>query len=148
MKTNKNPVRKTLFSSNSTSSIINNEPSSLTMPVDVYRFWFDALHNADMKTVADILSSTVAAERNKLLNGSFDFMVDQLHLQDMSGQGLAKPLSVCIFYNSFHILPILIDYGIKLEDTDAETRDNILHLLVKRVLLYPEEEELIIDTYK
>lgn len=119
-----------------------------SLPIDVYRFWFNALAEDNVKLVTHLLSSTSAEERNRLLNGQFDYMEDDLQLADVMGNTTFRnPLSVCVIYASFEVLPVMMEYGVIVDKPDY-VGNNLLHLLVNRVVLKPEEECQIIDVYR
>ena len=127
--------------------IVASYSTPMTMPIDIYRFWFNALKEDDVEEVVQTLSSATVEEKNKLLNGVFDFMENDLNVPFIIGAGVCKPLSVCTIYNSFKVLPSLLEHGLLIEEKD-NTGDNILHLLVKRAVFRPAEEDQVINAYK
>ena len=137
------------FASKSNSfTVTGDESLNMRMPINNYRFWFNALKEDNADTVSTILSSASVEEKNKLLNGVFDFVKSNFSAGDAVENGLRKPLSVCIFYDSFNVLSVLLKHDIKVDSPDNTTGDNVLHVLVKRVLLRPLEEELVVNMYK
>ena len=127
---------------------VSDDMSYMTLSIDTYRFWFDALKQDDVEVVYKTLTSATTKETNKLLNGNFDFMENELNIPNTMGNcGFRKPISLCVIYSSFNILPILIEYGMGLEHCEING-DNILHLLVKRVLYKPYDEILVMDIYR
>ena len=137
-----------VFSSSQSTRSINDSLSHLSLPIDTYRFWFDALVYDDVAVISSTLSKASAEDRYRLLNGTFDFMESELDMQNAIGTySFRKPLSVSVIYSSFNVLPILIEYGVELEASDI-SKNNILHLLVKRVLYQPQDEALVLNIYK
>ena len=145
-------MKPTLLYMASSDLIITDEDgdsSKLLMPLDIFRFWFNALRDDNNELVSDLLSAASKAERNRLLNGEFEYMDDKLNVTYTVGGkgGLRKPLTVCVCYSSFNVLATLIKYGIILECTDT-AGNNILHFLVRRVLLKPHEEIKVLNTFR
>ena len=138
-----------LSSSKSKNSVgLQDNSSHLSLPIDTYRFWFDALMYDDATVISSTLSRASAEDRYRLLNGIFDFMEDELDIKNAIGAySFCKPLSVSVIYRSFNVLPILIEYGVELEASDI-SKNNILHLLVKRVLYQPQDEAVALNIYK
>ena len=127
----------------------NDDCCQQVLPIDTYRFWFNALREGNVDMVSDVLSAASKTERNKLINGVFDYMEEDHKVTYSIGTdcGLRKPLAVCISYCSFEVLSILIEYGVFVEFTDG-AGNNILHLMVRRVLIKPFEEEKVLNIYK
>jgi hypothetical protein len=120
----------------------------MSLPIDAYQFWYEALRDNRADDVMHVLSGAPADERERLVNGQFDYLEDDLHVPVQLGNtSIRNTLSVCVIHGSFDVVSVLMEYGVTVDRTDYGG-GNILHLLVKRSVFRPREEQWAIDTYR
>jgi hypothetical protein len=124
------------------------DTDDVSLPIDVYRAWFNILTTDDVEGATGMLLAAPPQERHRLLDGQFDYLETDLKLPVQVGnKAFRNPLSVCVIFGSFAVLAVMIEFGVTVDKLDRGN-NNILHLLVKRSVFRPTEEQYIIDTYK
>ncbi len=105
----------------------------LVLPVSVYQNWFEAILENKVEVVRERLEQSEPGERQRLLNGYFDYQDNELcnmfsYLNAWHFR-VSRPLTLAVMYGSGDVSRVLIQKGAdpSLSDNDGES---LLHSLV------------------
>ena len=122
----------------------------LILPVSLYQDWFEAILENKSEVVRDRLERSDPHERQRLLNGYFDYQENELcnmfsYLNHCRFR-VSRPLTLAVMYGSGDVSRVLIQNGAdpSLSDNEGES---LLHSLITYGNLCHERESRMASSY-
>ncbi len=139
------PMREPLYT-----SVRSDETNMLVLPVSMYQDWFEAILENHGDAVRERLEESDSQERQRLLNGFFDYQENELcnifsYLNHCRFR-VSRPLTLAVMYGSGDVSRVLIQNGAdpSLSDNEGES---LLHSLVTYSNLCHTRESRMASSY-
>ncbi len=124
-----------------------------SLDIPEYQHWFEALRHNDVDYVQETLDVSEPDEKERLLNGKFNYqksddnLAKEFAVVDKNHFSATRPLIMSALFGSNKVTSCLMEYGARV-DCLEDNGSNLVHIMVTASVAFPRYQDSLIESYQ